>query len=97
MHRFVLPSYLPSSAVQKNRRVGSTSMNRESSRSHAVFTVVITSRESTGDMTNIKESKLSMIDLAGSERQVSHPRSCKARPLSSPTLRWPSNESCTNS
>lgn len=45
-------------------------MNRESSRSHAVFTVVIKSLESDGDLTNIKEAKLHMIDLAGSERQV---------------------------
>eukprot|EP00036_Acanthoecidae_sp_10tr_P014128 CAMPEP_0206294754 /NCGR_PEP_ID=MMETSP0106_2-20121207/4819_1 /ASSEMBLY_ACC=CAM_ASM_000206 /TAXON_ID=81532 /ORGANISM="Acanthoeca-like sp., Strain 10tr" /LENGTH=1315 /DNA_ID=CAMNT_0053725397 /DNA_START=71 /DNA_END=4018 /DNA_ORIENTATION=+ len=56
-------------AGSRNRRVGSTSMNRESSRSHAVFTVGIKSLEADGDLTNIKESKLHMIDLAGSERQ----------------------------
>ncbi|XP_031571962.1 kinesin-like protein KIF15 isoform X2 [Actinia tenebrosa] len=52
-----------------NRRVASTSMNRESSRSHAVFTVTLESKEKKGKMCNIKVSKLHLVDLAGSERQ----------------------------
>ncbi|XP_057291417.1 kinesin-like protein KIF15 isoform X3 [Hydractinia symbiolongicarpus] len=52
-----------------NRRVASTSMNRESSRSHAVFTVSLESKKRTGGMANIKVSKLHLVDLAGSERQ----------------------------
>lgn len=52
-----------------NRRVAETSMNRESSRSHAVLTVTIKSMEETGQITNTKCSRLHLIDLAGSERQ----------------------------
>jgi len=52
-----------------NRRVASTSMNRESSRSHAVFTVSIQSMEKKGGISNIKVSRLHLVDLAGSERQ----------------------------
>ncbi|KAE8596956.1 hypothetical protein XENTR_v10016296 [Xenopus tropicalis] len=53
----------------RNRRVASTSMNRESSRSHAVFTVTIESMEKTNDIVNIRSSQLNLVDLAGSERQ----------------------------
>ena len=53
----------------RNRRVATTSMNRESSRSHAVFTVTVKSVEIKGDVTNVRESRLNLIDLAGSERQ----------------------------
>ncbi|CAB3988874.1 kinesin KIF15 isoform X1 [Paramuricea clavata] len=52
-----------------NRRVASTSMNRESSRSHAVFTITIESKEIKGTIKNIKVSRLHLVDLAGSERQ----------------------------
>nr|AAB26486.1 Klp=kinesin-like protein {clone XKlp2} [Xenopus laevis, oocytes, Peptide Partial, 330 aa] [Xenopus laevis] len=52
----------------RNRRVASTSMNRESSRSHAVFTVPIKSMEKTKPLVNIR-SQLNLVDLAGSERQ----------------------------
>ncbi|XP_065063038.1 kinesin-like protein KIF13B isoform X4 [Rhopilema esculentum] len=54
----------------KSRTVAATMMNAESSRSHAVFNVVLTQRiydphtESTGE----KVSKISLVDLAGSER-----------------------------
>ncbi|XP_046843442.1 kinesin-like protein KIF15 isoform X2 [Xenia sp. Carnegie-2017] len=51
-----------------NRRVASTSMNRESSRSHAVFTITIESKEVKGAIKNIKVSRLNLVDLAGSER-----------------------------
>ncbi|XP_056376563.1 kinesin-like protein KIF15 isoform X2 [Hyla sarda] len=53
----------------RNRRVASTSMNRESSRSHAVFTVTIESMEKINKIVNIRSSQLNLVDLAGSERQ----------------------------
>ncbi|XP_055985479.1 kinesin-like protein KIF15 [Sorex fumeus] len=53
----------------RNRRVASTSMNRESSRSHAVFTITVESMEKSNDVVNIRTSLLNLVDLAGSERQ----------------------------
>uniref|UniRef100_A0A672IH02 Kinesin family member 15 n=1 Tax=Salarias fasciatus TaxID=181472 RepID=A0A672IH02_SALFA len=53
----------------RNRRVASTSMNRESSRSHAVFTMTLESKESINEVVNIRMSQLNLVDLAGSERQ----------------------------
>ena len=55
----------------RNRRVAATSMNRESSRSHAVFTIAIESKrkETRGGVANIRTSQLNLVDLAGSERQ----------------------------
>ncbi|XP_011532266.1 kinesin-like protein KIF15 isoform X3 [Homo sapiens] len=53
----------------RNRRVASTSMNRESSRSHAVFTITIESMEKSNEIVNIRTSLLNLVDLAGSERQ----------------------------
>ncbi|XP_078206747.1 kinesin-like protein KIF15 isoform X6 [Callithrix jacchus] len=44
-------------------------MNRESSRSHAVFTITVESMEKTNDIVNIRTSLLNLVDLAGSERQ----------------------------
>ncbi len=56
----------------KSRTVASTNMNNESSRSHAVFTVVLTQtlidRES--GVSGEKVSRVSLVDLAGSERAV---------------------------
>jgi len=53
-----------------NRHIGSTSMNRESSRSHSVFIMVIES-ETTNEtrVTTRRRSRLNLVDLAGSERQ----------------------------
>mmetsp|Transcript_29878 Transcript_29878/g.60642 ORF Transcript_29878/g.60642 Transcript_29878/m.60642 type:complete len:426 (+) Transcript_29878:227-1504(+) len=54
----------------KNRSVGATLMNQVSSRSHAVFTVVIeccTVDDSGAE--HIRVGKLFLVDLAGSERQ----------------------------
>ncbi|KAK6090571.1 hypothetical protein P3W45_000294 [Vairimorpha bombi] len=48
----------------KLRKTKSTDMNIESSRSHSIFTIYIKNRSNN----IIKESKLSFIDLAGSER-----------------------------
>uniref|UniRef100_A0A8C5B731 Kinesin-like protein n=1 Tax=Gadus morhua TaxID=8049 RepID=A0A8C5B731_GADMO len=53
----------------RNRRVASTSMNRESSRSHAVFTMALESKETVNKLVNIRTSQLNLVDLAGSERQ----------------------------
>ncbi|KAK0143351.1 Kinesin-like protein KIF15-A [Merluccius polli] len=53
----------------RNRRVASTSMNRESSRSHAVFTMALESKETVNEVVNIRTSQLNLVDLAGSERQ----------------------------
>ena len=53
-----------------NRRVGSTAMNRESSRSHSVFTVTIEAKEADStDLQRSRHARFSLVDLAGSERQ----------------------------
>lgn len=44
-------------------------MNRESSRSHAVFSMTLESKESINEVVNIRMSQLNLVDLAGSERQ----------------------------
>ena len=55
---------------RKNRAVGETSMNQDSSRSHCIFTVTIeTSDIGTDGENHIKMGKLNLVDLAGSERQ----------------------------
>lgn len=54
----------------KARTVAATNMNSTSSRSHAVFTIVLTQTRH-DEMTNLdtqKVSKISLVDLAGSER-----------------------------
>lgn len=54
----------------KNRVVGATKMNLESSRSHAIFSITIESSEmdDNGEQ-HVKMGKLQLVDLAGSERQ----------------------------
>jgi hypothetical protein len=53
----------------KNRSVGETAMNNESSRSHLLFTLYLESAETTtGDDPKYIASKLNLVDLAGSER-----------------------------
>jgi kinesin family protein 15 len=53
----------------RNRHVGATNMNKESSRSHAIFTAIIqmTQHHSNGQ-SFIKTSRFHIVDLAGSER-----------------------------
>ena len=54
------------------RIVGATSMNKQSSRSHAIFTLYINYKEfnsKTGKKT-VKTSEIHIVDLAGSERQT---------------------------
>ncbi|KIR72736.1 kinesin [Cryptococcus deuterogattii CA1014] len=57
----------------KARTVASTNMNETSSRSHAVFTLILTQKrhDPQTKMTGEKVSKISLVDLAGSERQAS--------------------------
>jgi len=56
---------------KKNRRVGATAMNPNSSRSHSVFSITVESSEMLGDGSNhITVGKLNLVDLAGSERQA---------------------------
>lgn len=45
-------------------------MNRESSRSHSVFTCVIESQWEKDSMANIRYGRLNLVDLAGSERYL---------------------------
>ncbi|GLJ26808.1 hypothetical protein SUGI_0523170 [Cryptomeria japonica] len=54
-----------------NRRVGATSINAESSRSHCVFTCVLELRcKSMSDgLSSLRTSRINLVDLAGSERQ----------------------------
>ncbi|KAJ8530787.1 hypothetical protein K7X08_023668 [Anisodus acutangulus] len=54
-----------------NRRIGATSINAESSRSHSVFTCVVESHCKTmADVLScVKTSRINLVDLAGSERQ----------------------------
>ncbi|XP_050727701.1 kinesin-like protein KIF13A isoform X3 [Eriocheir sinensis] len=56
----------------KARTVAATNMNSESSRSHAVFTVILTQTvtDVASGVSGEKVSKMSLVDLAGSERAV---------------------------
>eukprot|EP00887_Chlorella_sp_A99_P003761 scaffold7.g3761.t1 len=65
-------------AGKKNRTVGATLMNQDSSRSHSVFTITVETaaagagageQQSQGQGGGIRVGKLSLVDLAGSERQ----------------------------
>lgn len=50
-----------------NRTTGATNMNEHSSRSHAIFQIIIEMVE--GHSKSMKVGKLNLVDLAGSERQ----------------------------
>ncbi len=54
----------------KARTVAATNMNETSSRSHAVFTIILTQKryDQQTDLTSERVSKISLVDLAGSER-----------------------------
>lgn len=54
---------------RRNRHVGATDMNQESSRSHSVLTTNIESKTMKDGLWNVKISRFHIIDLAGSERQ----------------------------
>lgn len=57
----------------KARTVAATNMNETSSRSHAVFTLMLTQKklDSETKMEMEKQAKISLVDLAGSERATS--------------------------
>ena len=53
----------------KNRSVGATAMNEQSSRSHSLFQITVERSELGADgKQHIRVGKLNMVDLAGSER-----------------------------
>ncbi|WIA28846.1 hypothetical protein OEZ86_011372 [Tetradesmus obliquus] len=61
---------------KKNRVVGATLMNQDSSRSHSIFTITIeaterhnSSQPDADGSSHIRVGKLNLVDLAGSERQ----------------------------
>eukprot|EP00889_Picochlorum_renovo_P006018 jgi/Picre1/33048/NNA_008374.t1 len=54
--------------AEQERHVGETKMNKRSSRSHAIFRMVIESRAHAGGNTPVKVATLNLVDLAGSER-----------------------------
>ena len=54
---------------QQNRKVAATNMNKESSRSHCVFTLYLQSSCVSDGVTSRRFSRFNLIDLAGSERQ----------------------------
>lgn len=57
-------------AGTKNRKVGETAMNKDSSRSHSIFTIYIeTAEDQTDGNQRFRVGKLNLVDLAGSERQ----------------------------
>ena len=55
----------------RNRATGATAMNKDSSRSHSIFTVVteMCTRSEIDGKDHIRAGKLNLVDLAGSERQ----------------------------
>lgn len=57
-------------AGTKNRTVGATLMNADSSRSHSIFSIVIEQSGTVGGETQMAMGKLNLVDLAGSERQA---------------------------
>ena len=52
----------------KNRAVAETQMNKDSSRSHSIFTLYIESSQIHLNEEVITAGKLNLVDLAGSER-----------------------------
>ena len=52
------------------RKVAATAMNRESSRSHAIFMLTLETQVVEDAFVNRKTSRLNLVDLAGSERQI---------------------------
>jgi hypothetical protein len=52
----------------KNRKVGSHELNKDSSRSHSIFTIYVISESNANGRPIKKYGKISLVDLAGSER-----------------------------
>ena len=53
----------------KNRSVGATLMNVDSSRSHSIFTIDLEMIDVEGEEGGLRAGRLNLVDLAGSERQ----------------------------
>ncbi len=53
---------------ETNRTICEHKLNKKSSRSHAIFTIIIESRSKVESSEKVLVSKLSIVDLAGSER-----------------------------
>lgn len=53
---------------ETNRSIGAHSLNKESSRSHCLFTIRVESKSITSSEEKYTLSKLNLVDLAGSER-----------------------------
>ena len=53
----------------RNRSVGATAMNAESSRSHSIFTIDLEMMDVVDGEEKVKAGRLNLVDLAGSERQ----------------------------
>ena len=53
----------------KNRSMGATLMNVDSSRSHCIFTIDIEMMVTEDDDEKVRSGRLNLVDLAGSERQ----------------------------
>mmetsp|Transcript_34136 Transcript_34136/g.59579 ORF Transcript_34136/g.59579 Transcript_34136/m.59579 type:complete len:756 (+) Transcript_34136:21-2288(+) len=54
----------------RNRSVGETEMNQESSRSHSIFIITVESSDTDAEgIAHYRAGKLNLVDLAGSERQ----------------------------
>jgi kinesin family protein 3/17 len=51
-----------------HRMTGETAMNKDSSRSHSIFTIYVETSEAIQGENKIKAGKLNLVDLAGSER-----------------------------
>lgn len=51
----------------KNKVVASHNLNHASSRSHAIFTIIVDITDNS-NVDNIVQSKMQLVDLAGSER-----------------------------
>lgn len=53
---------------ETNRVIGQHVLNKQSSRSHCIFTVLLESRSMLSSDDKVRVSKLNFVDLAGSER-----------------------------
>jgi len=54
----------------QQRHIGATQLNERSSRSHAVFTLAVEVAQTRAGVTSTRIARMSLIDLAGSERQT---------------------------
>ncbi len=53
---------------ETNRTICQHKLNKKSSRSHAIFTIILEARSRVESSEKVLVSKLSIVDLAGSER-----------------------------